>query len=340
MKRKGYILTEENLTLDVCKAAIMKASKGKRKRFCVKRALANLDERAQLLRKIILEGEYEPSEYKVCNVVDHPSGKPRVLHKPKFFPDQCVHHVIVLLLKDEFMKRMDHYAIASVPGRGGHYGWKAIRRWKDRDKTNTKYCLKFDVRKCYENIKPEVIMACFLRFIKDKKLLGVISKVAYSLPSLPLGNYTSGWFQNIIMLPVDNAIRKSNLASYFVRYVDDGVAFGSNKRRLSSLVEVVSKTLDKLGLWLKNNLQIFPFNVRGLDFIGYRFFRNYILLRKRNLLSLLRTINSYNNHPTAALSRSLLSRIGLCKWFSSHNFWTKHCLGLNFKRMKRRAYAL
>lgn len=340
MKRKGFFITEEKLTLDLCRAAILKASKGKRKRFSVQRTLNKIDERSLSLQKMILEGTYQPSEYRVCNVVDHPSGKPRILHKPRFYPDQCVHHVIVLLLKDEFMKRMDPYAIASVPGRGGKYGWDAIRRWKDRNKTDTKYCLKFDIRKCYDNIKPKIIVDCMKRFIKDKKMIGLISKVAYSLPSLPLGNYTSGWFQNMIMLPVDNAIRKSRLCYRYIRYVDDSVAFGGNKRHLASLIDLVSKELNKLGLWLKSNVQIFPLNIRGLDFIGYRFFRNYILLRKRNLLNLIRTIKAYNNHPTPALSRSLLSRIGLCKWFNSHNFWQKYCLDINFKRMKRRAYAL
>ena len=338
-KKIGYILTSDRLTVDVCKVAILKAAKGKKRRPSVKRTLHNLDARAEKLRNLIIDGTYVPSPYTVCNVIDHPSGKARVLHKPKFFPDQCVHHVIILLIGEEILKRLDPYAIASVPNRGTHYGWRAIRKWLNRSKSNTRYCLKCDIRKCYESIKPEVVVSSLATFIKDKFFLRLVSKVAHSHTCLPLGNYTSGWFQNLLLRFMDIAVRKSGLVKHYLRYVDDFIALSGNKRALMKVRIIIVEELQKLGLKLKDNWQIFPVADRGIDIIGYRFFHSYILLRKRNLLGLIRCIRSYNKKVTAKKARSLLSRIGFCKWFNSYHFWQKYCSNLDFKKIKKEAYA-
>ena len=340
MKRIGYLLTEEKLTLDLCKLAILKAARHKHKRISVVKVLDNLDNKAQELRSLILEEKYKPAPYKCCHIVDQPSGKARVLQKPQFFPDQCVHHVIILLLGNELLKRLDPYCIASIPKRGIHYGHRAIRRWLQHNKTDTKYCLKGDIKKCYDNIRPAVVVAAVARFVKDERFLRLVSKVAYSHPSLPLGNYTSGWFQNLVMWPMDRMIRQQEAAAYYLRYVDDFIVLGPNKRKLRGLVEMVQKVLATIGLKLKENWQIFPVDDRGIDMLGYRFYRKHTLMRKRNILALMRTLRTYRRDPSPSHAKSLLSRIGGCRWFNSHNFWTKYCLDLNFKKMKRRAYAI
>lgn len=337
MKRVGYLLTEETVTLDLCKLAIIKAARHKHKRVSVIKVLENLEEKAQELRRMVLQETYEPAPYRCCHIVDHPSGKARILQKPQFFPDQCVHHIIILLLGNELLKRLDPYAIASIKKRGIHYGHKAIRRWLQRSKTNTKYCLKCDIRKCYDNILPPVVVASVARFVKDKRFLRLVAKVAYSHPSLPLGNYTSGWFQNLVMGPMDRMIRQNEATAYYLRYVDDFIVLGPNKRKLRKLVDEIQKVLATLGLQLKGNWQIFPVDDRGIDMLGYRFYRKHTTMRRRNILSLMRTIRTYQRDPSPAHARSLLSRIGGCKWFSSYNFWMKYCSNLNFKRMKRRA---
>ena len=339
MKRIGYLLTEETVTLDLCKKAILQASKNKRKRESVKKVLGDFEAKSEELRRLILDETYQPSPYKCCNIVDHPSGKARVLHKPKFYPDQCVHHIIILLLGDELLKRLDPYCIASIPKRGIHYGHRAIRRWLQRSRTDTRYCLKCDIKKCYDNIRPPVVVAAVARFVKDKKFLRLIAKVAYSHPSLPLGNYTSGWLQNLVMAPLDRLIRQQKDAKHYLRYVDDFIILGLNKRKLRNMLDSIRATLATLGLQLKENWQIFPVDERGIDMLGYRFYRHHTTMRKRNVLALMRTIRAYQHRPTPARARSLLSRIGGCKWFSSYNFWQKHCQLLDFKQIKRRAYA-
>lgn len=317
MKRVGNLITNEKITTEYCKRIILKAAKFKIKRNSVKKVLNNIDFYAEELKEMVLTQTYKPSPYTVCNIVDQPSGKRRVLHKPVFYPDQCIHHLLIDLVYDRLLKRLDPYAIASIPGRGIHYGYKAITRWLNTDKKGTKWCLKCDIKKCYDNIKPQYVVECFKRFIKDKKYLKLLQTVAFSMKSLPLGNYTSAWFENLLLLKLDTTIRQSDGINYYLRYVDDFIVLSSNKRKLRRLLPTIVEILQKVELKLKQNWQIFRTKVRGIDMLGYRFFYNYVLLRKRNLYGLYRTLKHYVKKPCKYWATRLSCRLGGLKWFSS-----------------------
>ena len=49
---------------------------------------------------------------------------------------------------------------------------------------------------------------------------------------------------------------------------------------LLALVTLVSQAQQNK-LKVKDNWQVFPTNIRGVDFVGYRHFRDYKLLRKK-----------------------------------------------------------
>ena len=221
LKRMGYIITEKTVTLELCKTAIFKAAKGKQTRRSVKKILQHIDFYAEKLHGILLEGTYTPSGYEPLLIIDKPSGKERLLQKPCFFPDQCVHHAAVMLAQEKLLKRLDPYAIGSVPGRGSIYGHRALRRWLKDDHVGTKYCAKGDIRHCYETIKPQHIVNAFEKIFKDKKYLSLIKKIAYSYSSLPLGNYTSTWFANIILLIIDKTARSHKVVAHYFRYIDE-----------------------------------------------------------------------------------------------------------------------
>lgn len=319
MKRIGYLITEEKITTEYCKKIIVKAAKHKTKRIAVKKVVDNIDLFAKDLQRIILSGTYKPSPYKICNIVDQPSKKKRVLHKPVFYPDQCVHHLLIDLVYDRLLKRLDPYAIASIQGRGIHFGYKAIARWLHRDYKGTKYCLKCDIKKCYDNIQPKYVVASFEKFVKDGKYLDLLRKVAYSMNSLPLGNYTSAWFENLLLLELDTAIRQADGVNYYLRYVDDFIALSGSKRKLHRLLDLINEMLDRVGLKLKDNWQIFKVSDRGIDMLGYRFFYKFVLLRKRNLMGMFKTLNNYIKKPCRYWAVRLSCRLGNLKWFNSFN---------------------
>lgn len=323
MKRLSYILTEETVTLDLCKQSILEAAKGKCRRKSVNLILDRIDYFAKILMNMVLNETYKPSPYKECHIIDKGSKKHRILKKPKFYPDQCIHHIAINLIKEKMLKKLDPYCIAGIKNRGIKYGYKAIKRWISNDRKGAKYCLKFDIKKCYDNIKPNIALKELSKYIKDKRYLRLIKIILNSSESLPLGNYTSTWIANIILTNLDRTIRSCKSVSHYLRYVDDFIILGSNKRALRKIIKLIFDTLKKIKLIPKENYQLFPVNIRGIDMLGYRFFRNYILLRKRNLLSLLRAVRKYIKFPSLKKKMRLSTRFGQLKYINSYNLKNK-----------------
>lgn len=336
-KRLGYILTEERVTVELCARAIQKAAQGKHRRRIVIRCLRDIYYYAVTLCYLLLSGTYEHGLYKERERQDPGSGKMRTLEIPEFWVDQCVHHVILLLLEEEFVKRFDVNCSSCVPGRGVHYAYKRLRQYLTNDRKGTKYAGQGDVKKCYDNIRPEVVINALGRFIKDPRLMNILGKILHSHPSLPLGNVVSSWFQNLVCGALDRAIRACAGVKYYLRYADDFIFLGPNKRKLHRVMERARETLAELGLTLKENYQVYPVDKRGIDFLGYRFFRYYILLRKRNLLSLMRTFRRYRLTKSVHSARGLLSKLGGLKWSYANTLQDRYFKYLDINEVKRSA---
>ena len=259
MKRKRNLLTKSSLSIDVCKNAIKKASKGKRKRYYVRNILAHIDIYAERLQKMLLEETYVPTPYKYKTVME--LGKERHLAKPKFWPDQCVHHALYEVAKDIFDNHIDPHAISSISNRGIDMGIKLLKRWiltNDAHKmAQVKHCVKFDIKKCYESVTPEVVMKCVKRVIKDKKYLRILERILSLHPSLPLGNYLSSWFLNILLRRVDSEARQDKNCTHYLRYMDDILILGNSKKALRNLFHRIKAILSKIELRIKENWQIY-----------------------------------------------------------------------------------
>lgn len=336
-KRIGYILTEEKVTVELCERAILKAAKGKMRRRIVRRCVKDLYYYAVTLRWLLLSNTYEHGPYKERVRKDPGSGKIRTLEIPEFWVDQCVHHVILLLLEEEFVKRYDTNCASCVPGRGTHYFYKRLKRYLTNDRKGTKYAAQGDIRKCYEHIHPEIVMDALERFIKDPHLLRILAKILYSHPSLPLGNVVSSWFQNLVCTALDRVMRCTDGVKYYLRYADDFIMLGANKRKLHRAMELARTTLAKMGLYVKDNFQVFPVDKRGIDIVGYRFFRYYILLRKRNFFSLMRTFRRYRLTKSVHSARGLLSKMGGLKWSYADTLQERYFKYLDIIELKRSA---
>ena len=329
-------MTEETVTLDLCRQAICDAARNKKDKKEVLKILSNLDIYAEDIRQMVLKNTFRPSPYMVCKINDRSSGKIRTLHKPAFYPDQIVGHVCILLIQPLLLRRLDSCCIASIKGKGIIYGYKSLKSWLNEDRKGTKYCLKGDVRKCYESIKPYYILATFKKFIKDERYLSLVRKIVYSIDSLPLGNYTSAWFANLLLSQVDRLARLDRCCKHYVRYLDDFVILGPNKRKLHRLLVDLQAAAAAIGLDVKDNWQIFPVAARGIDFMGYRFYPGYILLRRRNALKFMRQCRRIKRRggATVKMARSFMSRYGQLRWFNSHNFINKHLGGIDIPQIR------
>ena len=337
MKRAGYVY-EKICDIENIKKAIMKASLGKRNQRYVKKVIANIDVVALKIQGMLVNKTYTPSPYKIMSIVDGASKKERTIYKPRFYPDQIIHWALVLQLQPIFMKGMYQYSCGSVPGRGTSFGQKALRKWLDTDYKNTKYCLKMDISKFYPSINNKILKQMFRRKVKDSDCLWLIDIIIDSNKGLPIGNYTSQWFSNFFLEELDHYIKEKLGVKYYVRYVDDLVLLGSNKRKLHKVRVLISEYLSRVELRLKNDWQVFHLKHRDIDFLGFRFFRDKTILRKRNSLRIKRRINKIGKKDSLNYKDAcaIISYWGWIKRSNSYNFYNKHVKPVvNLKKAKR-----
>lgn len=303
------------------------------------------DERVKELRRIIVTG-FEQKPPKVTRRWDASAQKWRTVSEPAQWPDQYVHHALVQVLQPVFMRGMDFYCCGSIKGRGPHHGRQAIERWMEKDPKGTKYELSGDIYHFYDSIKPEIVMARMRQLIKDRCVLDLIWRIVRD--GVLIGAYTSQWFANVVLQPLDQLIRQSGFAKYYIRYMDNLTVLGPNKRKLRKLRVLIETWLNAHDLRLKGDWQIFPTvkktaraplkeprrgyarpKARMPDAVGYRYGRGYTIPRKHNLLRLKRAIARYRKRRNsgkrifAGMAASILSRCGQLK----------HCNNVNLYRI-------
>ncbi|MZQ75273.1 MAG: reverse transcriptase [Peptoclostridium sp.] len=337
MKRTGYLF-EKIVDINNIKTAIINASKKKKKRTCVKKVLANIEFHAKEIQDMLQDDSYLPSPYYVESIIDNSSCKQRVIFKPKFYPDQIIHWATMQVLEPVLMRGMSRYCCGSIPGRGGAHGQKALKKWLRRDRKHTKYTLQLDISKFYPSIDQEILKTQLRRKIKDGRCLQLLDKIIESTSSgLPIGNFTSQWLANFYLEGLDHFIKEKLKIKYAIRYMDDIVMFGSNKKKLHKARKLIAEYLETLKLRLKCNYQVFKTDSRPLDFLGFRFYRDHITLRRRNALRIRRRAirikkKGYFNLKDSA---AMLSYLGWIYHSDSHKYFKK-CIepNINIEKMK------
>lgn len=337
MKRIGYIY-DKICDLDNIKMAIDLASKHKRSRRNVKQVLDRKEFYARYICQILKDKAFVPSEYKIEIVKDNPSGKERLIHIPKFFPDQIVHWALMIQIKPLIMRGMYDHSCGSVPGRGQSHGQRYLRRWLDTDAKGTKYCLKMDIRKFYQNVDHGLLKNCFRNVIKDAETLALIDSIIDSVETgLPIGNYTSQWFSNFFLQEMDHLIKQDIGAKYYIRYVDDLVILGPNKKKLHAARKRIDEYLQSIGLAMKQDWQVFPVKSRPIDFLGFKFYRTHTTLRSRNALRIKRRVRSAVKKKAIPYKDAcaIVSYIGMTTRCNSIYYRKKYINGIvNIKKLK------
>jgi len=290
----------------------------------------DLDASVVKLREIIVRG-FDPSPARKKRRWDKSAGKWRDIYEPRLWPDQYVHHALVQVLQPVMMRGMDPYCCGSIRGRGIHYGMTAIKKWMRDDPKGTKWCAQLDIHHFYDSLKPEMVMSRMRQLVKDRRVLNLCERVMKD--GVMIGAYTSQWFANTFLQPLDHMIRESGVeVTHYLRYMDNFTLFASNKRKLDKAIKMIDEWLRAHGLALKGDWQKFPTKTRLPSALGYRYGRGYTLLRKRNLFRLKRQINSMRrkmrrgNPIPVSLAFGLLSRLGQLRHCSSTHLYQR--LGL------------
>lgn len=296
-------LIEQALNDEVIDEAFRVAVKRKRNRPEIRRIIKNYEKIKEKLKDLLATGELKPLKHKSFEINDGFKLKKRTIIQPYFSatnPEQWIQHIIIQVLKPIFMRGMYEFSCGSVPGRGVHYGKKYLEKYIRKNPDKIKYVLKADIYHFYENVNTDLLKTRLKEIIKDDRFLKIVFFVLDSnvgvkkdgtifRPGLPIGFYTSQWFSNWFLQPFDHYVKEELKAGFYMRYMDDIVIFGSNKRELHKIRKNIETYLSGIDLRLKDNWQIYRFDYtdkngvrhgRFIDFMGFKFYRDKTTIRK------------------------------------------------------------
>lgn len=296
--------------------------KGKSHYHEVKMVAKDPDFYLSKIQEMLINGTYETSKYETF--IKNDKGKEREIYKLPFYPDRIIHWAIMLQIEPIFMKTFTTFTNASLKDRGIHRTLDQLDKML-LDKEGTKYCLKIDVEKFFPNINHDILKGLLRKKFKDKLLLKLLDEIIDSIDGekgVPIGNYLSQYFANFYLAYFDHWLKETKKCKYVLRYMDDIVILHSDKNFLHQLRKDISVYLDKnLKLKLKDNWQVYPVDSRGIDFVGYKTFRKYKLLRK----------STYKRMKTKCIKLEKKSLLSFSDFFSVNSYlgWIKWCNGHN-----------
>lgn len=291
-KRLGHIL-EKVADFNNIELADINARKGKHNPGIIKhdqnREVENIE-----LSLDLMNGNFHTSAYK--NKIIH-EPKERLLYILPYFPDRVVHHAIMQVMEEQWIKIMISTTYACIRGRGIGKLYTDLKKALRNDSEGTKYCLKMDIHHFYPSINHKKLEKIIRKKLKDPLFLELLDEIIESADGVPIGNYLSQFFANLYLTYFDHWIKETLHVKYYFRYCDDMVILCNSKEELAELrVKIQDYLRNELDLELKKNWQIFPVEDRGIDYCGFVFKYNHILIRSSIKRRIMGTVKRYMNH--------------------------------------------
>lgn len=317
------IYEKKNLVL-----AWRKARRGKNKKEYVINFETKLGENIKLLYNELKNEKYLPRHLKTFILKDPKLRKISKSH----FRDRIIHHAICNIIEPIFDKTFIYDSCANRKEKGTSLAIKRFNKYKRKITNNLSkegFCLKCDIKKYFESVDIDILLRILSKKIKCNKTMDLILKILYNFSKekgMPLGNLTSQFFANIYLNELDQFVKHKLKVKYYIRYVDDFVLLHSSREQLKEWkkeVEIFLKNKLKLELHPEKSKII---NLsRGVDFVGFRNFYNYRLLRKRNIGNIRRKISLFNQ-----------GKIGKDKFKEIWQGWCAYANWANSYNLKKR----
>ncbi|MFH1311044.1 MAG: reverse transcriptase domain-containing protein [Nanoarchaeota archaeon] len=254
---------------------------------------------------------YEPLPLKTFILRD---PKSRKISKSDF-RDRIVHHALVRVIEPIFDKTFIYDSCANRKGKGNLFAIKRFYNFMRKVSKNGKtkgwfnnnqvkgYCFKADIKHYFQEVDHKILLSIIRRKIRDEKVIWLIERILENNvldnpkgKGMPLGNLTSQFFANVYLNELDKFVKHKLRAKYYIRYVDDFVLINPSREKLLSWGGVIEDFLIKnLKIeFHKEKSKIISLS-RGIDFVGFRNFYYFRLLRKRNIRNMFLEIRKYRN---------------------------------------------
>ena len=151
------------------------------------------------------------------------------------------------------------------------------------------YALKADIKHYFDNVDHRILLGMVQHKVRDPHVLWLVKlilehhKTVVPGKGMPLGNMTSQFFANVYLDELDQFVKHTLKARYYIRYVDDFVILHRDRGQLRRWEEEIAAFLhERLGLELHpEKSKIIPLR-EGITLLGFRVFYHHRLLKKSN----------------------------------------------------------
>lgn len=339
MKRYDH-LYEKIYDLENLRKAHQHAKKGKGWYREVQEIDKEPDKYLKQIQEMLINHTYKTSDYEVFYKQD--GKKLRKIYKLPYFPDRICQWAILQVIEPCIINNLTADTYSAIPNRGIHKGLTKLQTAMWNDPEECKYCLKLDARHYYQSINHDLLKEKYSRMFNDNELLWLLNEIIDSIETaeiedlsaiylleedidpetgIPIGNYLSQYSGNYYFSSFDHWIKEQKHVKYYFRYMDDIVIFGKTKEELIALKKEIDIYFrNELKLNIKGNWQVFPSYIRGVDFLGYRTFYKYTLLRKSTCLEMEKKMTAIRNKVEAG------NMMNYSEWCSINSYkgWLKY----------------
>ena len=309
------------------KLAHKRAKKDKNFYKEVKEVDENPDYYLKLIQDMLINKTYFVSDDDYEMFTKNDKGKIREIYKLDYAPHRIIQHALMIQIEDILRKTLIENTFASLKYRGIHRALSRLNKDVRKYPEETKYCLQIDVKKFYPTINHEINKQLYRKKFKDNDLLWLIDLLIDSLgdeEGIAIGSLFSQMNGNFYLSYFDHWIKEEKKVKFYYRYADDCLFLSDNKEDLHELLKEIKIYLcSNLKLRVKENHAIYPVDIRGIDFVGYRHFRNYILLRKSTSKKLIRKSRDIEKKMA---NGGRFTYKDYCS-VNSYNGWIKWCNG-------------
>jgi hypothetical protein len=270
------------------------------------------------LHELLISGEYRPGAYREFWVYE---PKPRKIAALPF-RDRVVQHALIGVIGPLFEAGMLPQSHACRKGMGMHSGaircQQLIRQLGKSGRPV--FALKTDFSRYFHSIKRDVLWQQIDRKISCRATRNLIEQFTpRDGVGIPIGNLSSQLWANVYGTQVDRLLCQTFKTPAFIRYMDDIVVLHNSRAFLEELQGFMEMFCNHaMGLRF-SKWSIRPASL-GVNFLGYRIFRDYKLMRKQSVTRAKLKIRRYiTRREWDKLERFWPAWKGHAQWADSHN---------------------
>ena len=286
--------------------ACRQAARGKRSRASAADFEHQVADRLIALQAELRSRAYRPGPY--CHFFIREPKLRRISAAP--FRDRVVHHALCNVIEPLFEARFIAHSYANRAGKGTHRALDQLQAWAQR----FRYALRGDIVQHFPSLDHALLRDKLARLIGDGEVRWLADTILASgdgvgahacspvyFPGddlfaacrprgLPIGNLTSQFWSNVYLNDFDWFVQRELGCSAYLRYVDNFVLFGDDKRRLWSCKQAVIERLARERLTIHEaQTQVLPTHC-GIPWLGFVVCPTHRLLKRRNAVSFTRRL--------------------------------------------------